>query len=415
MRYVIEGWPVRRDQSSADVKPYWSYKEEISLINGILFKGERLIIPASMRKAVLKQLHQAHLGIEKTKWRARATIFWPQINQQIEEMVKTCSTCLHNQKQHPREPMMPSDVPHYPFQMVGSDLFHWNDQDFVLVVDYYSRYWEIEKLHKTDAATVIKKIKNVFSRMGIPEVLRSDNGPQYAAKTFEKFAKDWGFQHIPSSPEYPRSNGLAEKTVQTVKDLLEKAKEDNKDPYLAMLEVRNTPVDNYKSPAELAFGRQLRSILPVSPNNLTVKSVDNDEFKQRRSDLKGKQKEYYDQHTKELKNLHNGENIRMFRDGKWKPASVVQKLSKPRSYIVKADNGRMYQRNRSKLLKTEIDEDQTIEVSDDDGEGEIINIKTEDESDMTNQEEQQGNNTEVRTRSGRISRRPKRFEDYQTF
>ena len=176
------------------------------------------------------------------------------------KMLKTCSTYLHNQKQHPREPMIPSDVPHYPFQMVGSDLFHWNDQDFVLVVDYYSRYWEIEKLHKTDAATVIKKIKNVFSRMGIPEVMRSDNGPQYAAKTFEKFAKDWGFQHISSSPEYPRSNGLAEKTVQTVKDLLEKAKEDNKDPYLAMLEERNTPVNNYKSPAELAFGRQHRSI-----------------------------------------------------------------------------------------------------------------------------------------------------------
>ena len=332
-----------------------------------------------MRKAVLKQLHQAHLGIEKTKWRVRAAIFWPQINQQIEEMVKTCSTCLHNQKQHPREPMMSSDVPHNPFQMVGSDLFHWNDQDFVLVVDYYSRYWQIEKLHKIDAATVIKKIRNVFSRMGIPEVLRSDNGPQYAAKTFEKFAKDWGFQHIPSCPEYPRSNGLAKKTVQTVKDLLEKAKEDNKDPYLAMLEVRNTSVDNYKSPAELAFGRQLRSILPVSPNNLTVKSVDNDEFKQR-SDLKEKQKEYYDQHTKELKNLHNGENIRMFRDGKWKPASVVQKLSKPRSYIVKADNGHIYQRNRSKLLKTEIDKAQTIEVSHDDGECEIINIKTEDES-----------------------------------
>ena len=87
---------------------------------------------------------------------------------------------------------------------------------------------------------------------------------------------------MPSSPECPRSNGLAEKTVQTAKNPLEKAKEDNKDPYLAMLETRNTPLDNYKSPAELACGRQLRSILPVSLNNLTVKSVDNDEFKQKR-------------------------------------------------------------------------------------------------------------------------------------
>ena len=73
--------------------------------------------------------------------------------------------------------MKASDVPHYPFQMVGSDLLNWNGQDFVLVVDYYSRYWDIEKLYKTDSATVIKKLKHIFSRMGIPEVMRSDNGP----------------------------------------------------------------------------------------------------------------------------------------------------------------------------------------------------------------------------------------------
>ena len=98
-----------------------------------------------------------------------------------------------------------------------------------------------------------------------------------------------------------------------------------------MLEARNTPVDNYKSPAELACRRQLRSILPVGPNNLTVKPVDNDEFKQRRWDLKNKQKEYHDQHTKEQKILHAGEKVRMFRNGKWEPATVLEKLSEPRS------------------------------------------------------------------------------------
>ena len=134
----------------------------------------------------------------------------------------------------------------------------------------------------------------------------------------------------------------------------------------------------------------------------------------------------------------------MFRDGKWKPATVVQKLSKPRSYIVKAGNGCMYQRNRSKLLKTnrwrsnnwikqsddqtvrwsnnqkiKQSEDQTIRRSNNQMMTvklpEIINIKIEDESYMTNQEEQPENNTEVRTRSGRISSRPKQFEDYETF
>ena len=152
------------------------------MINGLLFKGEGLIIPASMRKEVLKQLQQAHMGIERSKWRARVTIFWPQINQQIEEIVKTWNTCIHNRRKQSCEPMMPSDVSHYPFQIVGIDLFHWNGQDFVLVVDYYSRYWEIQTLYKTDAATTIKKIKHVFSRIGIPEIVRSDNGPQYNSR-----------------------------------------------------------------------------------------------------------------------------------------------------------------------------------------------------------------------------------------
>ena len=87
-RYVNEGQPSRRDQVPVDAKPYWPYKKELSMTNGMLLKDERLTIPLSIRKEVLKQLHQAHMGIERTKWRARTTISWPQINQQIEEIVK---------------------------------------------------------------------------------------------------------------------------------------------------------------------------------------------------------------------------------------------------------------------------------------------------------------------------------------
>ena len=204
----------------------------------------------------------------------------------------------------------------------GSDLLNWNGQVFVLLVDYYSRYWDIEKLYRTDSATVIKKLKHIFSGMGIPEVMRSDNEPQYSSSSFKKFAKDCRFQHISSSPEYPRSNGLAGKTVQTMKILLEKAKDDNKDPYLTMLEARYTPADNYRSPTELAVGRQLRSALSANPNNLKIKTIDDDEFKERRLKDKEKQSKYYDQHTKEVKEFRSGEAVRMLRDGKWKPATV---------------------------------------------------------------------------------------------
>ena len=192
--------------------------------------------------------------------------------------------------------------------------------------------------------------------MGIPEVMRSDNGPQYISSSFKKFAKDCKFQHITSSPEYPRTNGLAEKTVQIVKSLLEKAKDDNKDPHITMLEARNTPVDNYSSPAELAVGRQLRSVLTVNPNNLTIKTIDDDKFKETRRKHKEKQSKYYNQHIKEMKELRSGEAVGMLRDRKWEPATVLEKADEPRSYILKTENGRTYRRNRNHILKTEINE-----------------------------------------------------------
>ena len=112
--------------------------------------------------------------------------------------------------------MKASDVLQYPFQMDESDLLNWNGN---------RRYWDNERLYKIDYATFIKKLKHIFSKMGIPEAMRSDNEPQYSSSSFKKFAKDWRFQHMTRSPEYPRSNGLAQKTIQTVKTLLEKAKD----------------------------------------------------------------------------------------------------------------------------------------------------------------------------------------------
>lgn len=111
----------------------------------------------------------------------------------IEKMVKSCDECQQNQRQQCKEPLIPSDIALYPFQMIGTDLFYWNNQDLLLVVDYYSHYWEIERLYNTISTTVIKKMKGIFSRLGIPEQVISDSGPQYSSKEFKKFAQDWVF------------------------------------------------------------------------------------------------------------------------------------------------------------------------------------------------------------------------------
>ena len=95
-------------------------------------------------------------------------------------------------------------------------------------------------------------------------MVRSDNGPQYSATEYKEFSKSWGFTHITTSPYYSQLNGLAEKSVQILKRILSKARQAGTDPYLGLLEHRNTPIDNVGSPAQLSMSRQLRSVPPVT-------------------------------------------------------------------------------------------------------------------------------------------------------
>ena len=106
-----------------------------------------------------------------------------------------------------REPMIPTELPQYPWQKVGADLFNLNGTTYLLLVEYFSRYPEVHKLKSTTSATVIECMKATFSRFGIPETLRSDNGPQFDADEFTHFAQTYSFKHITSSPLFSQSNG----------------------------------------------------------------------------------------------------------------------------------------------------------------------------------------------------------------
>ena len=161
--------------------------------------------------------------------------------------------------------MIASPLPDYPWQKMGSDLFQLQGDHYLLVVDYFSRFPEVVKLSSTTARSVVVALKSIFARHGIPEILFSDNGPQYDSLEIETFASSYGFSHDTSSPHYPQSNGQAERTVQTVKRLLKKAE----DPFLALLIYRSTPLSWCGlSPAELLMGRRVRANLPQTKQQL---------------------------------------------------------------------------------------------------------------------------------------------------
>ncbi|XP_055997858.1 uncharacterized protein K02A2.6-like [Ostrea edulis] len=292
------------------------------------------------------------MGIEKCLQRARSSVFWPRISADITTLVSNCDVCLKHRYSNSKEPLQPHPIPDYPWQVVAIDLFEWDDKNFLIVSDYYSRFFEVVQLRDTKSKTVIQKLKSMFSRLGIPQKVISDNGPQYSSQEFATFATEYDFVHATSSPRHPQSNGLAEKTVQIAKRIFEKSKTDGRDPYLGILEYRTTPLDIGYSPSELLLGRQLRSVLPVLTDQLIPKVINHNNVKIKLGQSHAQQKFYFDRQTRPLPPVEIGDSVLFQQNDKlWKPATIISKVDN-RSYIVGTPNGGTYRRNRAHLLKT---------------------------------------------------------------
>ena len=315
-------------------------------------KGNKIIIPQSLRQETLQLVHSGHMGIEKCLRRARDIIFWPGISNDIKEMVLGCSICLKHRSSNPKEPLIPTEIPDYPWQITGTDLFTWDNKNYLLVVDYYSRYFEVKELSNMKSSTVINKMKGIMARWGISEKVISDNGPCYKSQEFAEFARQWDFDHQVISAYHSQSNGLSEKFVSICKNILTKAKESKTDPLIGILEYRTTPLESGYSPAQLSMGRQLRSVLPTTQDNLKPKVISPNLVKESIKCSKQKQKDYYDRQSKTLEPLKLGQSARIQQlDKTWKPATVVDQRNE-RSYTVQCPDGTLYTRNRRDLLKT---------------------------------------------------------------
>ena len=148
---------------------------------------------------IIDHLHDGHQGIAKCLERARSSVWWPGITTQIKHKVSTCVACCRESVTR-REPLIVTDFPERPWQVVATDLFFLGGYEYLIVIDYYSRYIEMAKLSSSSSEQIITHLKSIFARHGIPEVLRSDNGPQYASREFASFARDYNFEHVTSSP-----------------------------------------------------------------------------------------------------------------------------------------------------------------------------------------------------------------------
>jgi hypothetical protein len=131
--YVIEGWPEKRKLLDEEIKKYWNSKELITVHEGVLYKSNRIIVPKSLKKKMLEKIHLNHMGIEKCRYRAKTCLYWVGMNKNIEEVVNRCQICLKYRKTKTKEPLECSEVPNKPWQVVGTDLFHFQEKNYVML------------------------------------------------------------------------------------------------------------------------------------------------------------------------------------------------------------------------------------------------------------------------------------------
>ena len=217
---IHRGWPEYPNEFPPDLKEFWNFGEDLSVENGLILKGHRLLIPSNLRTQMLQIIHQGHLGVEECQLKARNCIYWPVIPKDVTEMTTNFPTCTQFSERQPKEPLHPHNVPSVPWQKVATGLFDYQGAQYLLITDYYSKFPMVRKLNSTTSAAVISHLNSVFAENGIPKTLVSDNGPQYSSQEFAPFWKQWDINHVTSSSLNPQSNGFIERSVQTVKNLL---------------------------------------------------------------------------------------------------------------------------------------------------------------------------------------------------
>ncbi len=351
---VLNGFPGKKQDLCHELTPYWTERHEFSVVDDIILRGKRMVIPPSMRLHVLNGLHAAHQGINRTLQRARQCVYWPRLTNDIRQRIEGCPACAENQASQCKEPLLQDKLPTRPGEAIAADIFTVG-KDYLVITDKYSGWVEI---FGADQSMNTARIKNYFTSwfaaLGVPTRLTTDGGPQFKSGEFASFCEQWGIIYDPSSPYHPISNGYAEAAVKSMKGIIKKVApgKNVSTPSIleALLEYRNTPKDDGLSPAQRLFGRPMKTRLPAHP--IAYKKTLQNEIRQADKKallLKEKAKTRYNQNAKEMNKLTIGDIVRVQHHvtKRWDLiAEVIGIKERGRSYQVRSETGRLYWRNR---------------------------------------------------------------------
>lgn len=353
LRLTQCGWPSTRKQCAARALPYWNLRHSLSIVDGLLFYGSRLVVPSACRSELVESLHAGHQGVTKTLQRARSSVFWPGLRKRLEEKCLSCEACVTVERSHTKEPLISMPVSEFPFEVVGIDPFEIEGKHYLAVVDYLTKWPVVKQLSVVQSDSIIHALGEVFAEFGIPRRLISDNGPQLTSRKFSEFLRSKGVVHATSSPLHASGNGQAERCIGTLKSMMKKVLKSGGEYWEGLLAIRNTPVDEgMPSPAQLLQGRKLRDGVPEQSECYQVQGYDLKELRQKLGERQSKQKHYHDNHSGVDKSvLQVGESV-CFRTARssWISGRIVAVLG-DRSYSIES-GGSVYRRNRIDIRPT---------------------------------------------------------------
>ena len=238
---------------------------ELHLEGHVIMRDDRIVVPVSLRRELLKQAHVGHPGITRTKRKLRTTYWWPNMDAAIEKSVKTCMPCERSEKSQPRSSYQTTDIPRpkEPWEKLAIDVTGpfatapMNSKYAVVLIDYYSSYPEILWTKEASTETVIDWLIDIFTRFGNPSKLVSDNGPQFTSTNFTNFLTNRGIRHLRTPNYNPQRNGLVErfnKTLKTATQTFSGQANWKHQSFEFLATFRATPLSSGMSPSQLLFG-----------------------------------------------------------------------------------------------------------------------------------------------------------------
>ncbi|UYV76620.1 K02A2.6-like [Cordylochernes scorpioides] len=334
---TLYGW--KDKPSHTELLSFYLRREELTVEQGILLLGTRVVIPRKFRAKIKAELHQGHLGVVKMKALARNFIWWPGIDREIEEITRVCRECNinnHTLKQESVHRWESAPTPWYRIHLDFAGPFM--NRMFLIVIDSYSKWPEVIIMNSTTAGNTIRVLRDLFSRYGIPDQVVTDNGPQFVSEEMKYIFKSNGVHHLRSAPYFPATNGLAERFVQTLKRGLKNMRNEELNKSLAnfLFTYRTVPHSSTReAPAVLFLKRMLKFKWNLLKPKLEVKP--------------GFKKGY-------SPDFEEDENI-LVRDflgpNKWKEGKIIKRLGKC-FYTVKLNDGRLWRRHVCQLRKNYI-------------------------------------------------------------